>query len=568
MSKQLRRVQKEKNDKVKFSLDVQFLNLILKYTQCDYVQKSDIYKLKKFIAYTDPSLYTSDIEVSILLETLMNVTNLLIEDIQDIDLLKMRLEEKFPPGVDIINKINLQKNMLNPSECNQIRKMIATRVQYIEVFQQKDHLIRLLMDIDKDYKNSTSFFDIIQELKTAMGQLLVALQDSDVTQGVMKEFSFSDEEAANILDNMITKAKKPSAILQTGIRQLNAILSPGFHSGRLYTILGGSGKFKSGTLLNIADQIRLFNPQIVPVVNGIRKCILFITLENTIEETVERLYDMYSDLNSDLRDKSSKEIIDTLKNEGGFNIGKQGNGIDICFRYAGNLEISTAEIYTIVNDARNKGLEPIAIVLDYIKRIDSAHPSNGDERTRMSFVSKELKSIAQNFEIPVITAMQLNREGNSIIDAAVRDCKQDVARFVGSSSIGNAWDIIEDSDWVCLINLELQKSTGRMYLTFKRLKIRGKKIPMASEYFNHPFTNVKHIRLEPDVNLPAPISVVSLTNDLESINDGFVETSESNLYPESIGNKATNLESLHNKKKDSRSILNTLQGSNPTALFA
>ena len=155
MSKQLRRVQKEKNDKVKFSLDVQFLNLILKYTQCDYVQKSDIYKLKKFIAYTDPSLYTSDIEVSILLETLMNVTNLLIEDIQDIDLLRMRLEEKFPPGVDAINKINLQKNMLNPSECNQIRKMIATRVQYIEVFQQKDHLIRLLMDIDKDYKNST-----------------------------------------------------------------------------------------------------------------------------------------------------------------------------------------------------------------------------------------------------------------------------------------------------------------------------------------------------------------------------------------------------------------------------
>ena len=395
-----------------------------------------------------------------------------------------------------------------------------------------------------------------------MGELLVALQESDTSQGLLKEFSFSSSNAAELLSTILDKAKKPTSILQTGIRQLNAILSPGLHSGRLYTILGGSGKFKSGTLLNIADQVRLFNPQIIPVENGMRKAILFITLENSIEETVERLYDMYSDLTSELRDVTPQELIDTLKMEGNFAIGRDSEGIDILFRYAGNLEISTADVYTMINESRNKGYEPILVVLDYIKRIDSAHPSNGDERVRMSFVAKELKTIAQRYEIPVLTAMQLNREGNSIIDAAVRDSKQDVARFVGSSSIGNAWDIIEDSDWVCLINLELQKSTNRLFLTFKRLKIRGKKIPNASEYFNHPFTNIKNIRLVPDVNLDAPISIVSLTNDLESIDEGSNED-----LSQRGQNNLPNLQELNRQRKDSRSILSSLRGTSPDKLI-
>ena len=172
-----------------------------------------------------------------------------------------------------------------------------------------------------------------------------------------------------------------------------------------------------------------------------------------------------------------------------------------------------------MNNLNNKGFKPICIVLDYIKRIESAHSSNGDERVRMSFVAKELKTIAQYYQLPVITAMQLNREGNSIIDSAMRESKQDVARFVGSSSIGNAWDIIEDSDWVCLINLEMQKSTQRLFLTFKRLKIRGKKMPMATDYFNHPFTNAKNIRLESDVDKEGCLSIMSLANDLESIEE-------------------------------------------------
>lgn len=543
--------------KVKFNFDVQMLNALIQYTQCEYVARSNLYNLQKLFNYTEPDLYQQEVPIYIRICILQSILKSMIDlGLTSKDLIRSQLRQDFEPGVEVVDNLNFDKNRLNISECEYIAKFVSEKLQYIEIYQKKDSLINLLRKIDETADYNVSYYETITQIKDTVGALMVALQDNTQEQGLLREFAFSTSEAASLLNKMVTKAKQPSAILQTGIRQLNAILSPGFQSGRLYTIIGGSGKFKSGTLLNLTDQIRRFNPQIIPVENGLRKCVLFITLENSIEETVERLYDMYSGMDADLRNMSTEEVIDTLRNEGGFDF-RNGGGIDICFRYAGNLEISTADIYGIVTDMNNKGLAPICIVLDYIKRIDSAHNSNGDERVRMSFVAKELKTIAQYYQIPVITAMQLNREGNSIIDSAMRDSKQDVARFVGTSSIGNAWDIIEDSDWVCLINLELQKSSQRLFLTFKRLKIRGKKIPMASDYFNHPFVNAKNIRLEPDVDKESTISIMSLANDLESIDE-----EEDNKK-----NTLTNLQQKNREKKSSESILNSLKGVLPNNIL-
>lgn len=539
-------------NKVRFNFDVPILNALIKYTQCEYIARSELYSLKKLMDYTNSETYINEQAIYTRIITLKSIlTSMIDKNLTNRDLIESQMRIDYEPGLAVITDCGFDKNQLSVSECEYIAKFVNERLQYIEIYQKKDSLVSLLRKIDESADYNVSYFDTIQTLKNTMSELLSALQNSEQSQGLLQEFAFSETDACRILTNVVGKMKQPTAILQTGIRQLNAILAPGFQSGRLYTILGGSGKFKSGTLLNLADQIRRFNPQIIPYENGMRKCILFVTLENSIEETLERLYDMYSGMDADIRDTSPEEVIRTLRDEGSFamqsNIGI--NGIDIYFKYAGNLEISTSDIYAYVADLNNKGFQPIAIIVDYIKRIDSAHNSNGDERVRMSFVAKELKTIAQFYQIPVITAMQLNREGNSIIDAAMRDSKQDVARFVGASSIGNAWDIVEDSDWVALINLELQKSTQRLFLTFKRLKIRGKKLPNTVDYFNHPFVNAKNIRLDSDVDKPEPISIISLANDLESINE---EAQEKQAME--------NLQNRSRERRNSGSIVSSLRG--------
>ena len=510
-------------NKIKVKFDVPLLNSLIKYIRCEYVSQSSLSQLRKFMRFIDIDSYEYEEAIYPRLKTLDILTKAIIDDgIRDESLLRSYLEDQYPTGIQIIEQIGFDRNQLSSTECDYIANAIRIRVQTIAINLKKAELLETLDKLDAN-SFKPAYAELVEQVRRQMTELIGELQQNDSDQGLMKEFAFSMADAAALIDKIVKKAKRPASILQTGIRQLNSILSPGFQSGRMYCFLGGSGKFKSGTLLNIAEQIRRFNPQIPAYENGLRKCILFITLENSIEETVERIYDMYCETNGNMRDDDTQQVIDALRKNGGYEF-TATSGIDIFMKYAGNLEINTGEIHVYIKELREKGYMPICIILDYIKRIDSVHNSNGDERVRMSFVAKELKSIAQYYEIPMITAMQLNREGNSIIDAAMRESKQDVARFVGSSSIGNAWDIIEDSDWVCLINPEIQISTGMKFLTFKRLKIRGKSETTENgatpiDYFNHPFEIDRGIRLQSDVDKEHSVSVMSLATDLESIED-------------------------------------------------
>ena len=534
------------SNKIKVKFDVDLLNTLIKYVRCEYVGQTALSQLRKFIKYLDIDSYEYEEAIYPRLKTLDILTKAISEDgIRDDTLLRTHIKEQYSSGIDIIDQVGFDKNQLSSTECDYVTNAVRVRVQTIAISIKKNKLLDTLEKIDAS-SFTPSYAELVEDVRKQMTELITELQVTDNDQGLLKEFAFSMDEAAALIDRIVKKAKRPASILQTGIRQLNSILSPGFQSGRMYCFLGGSGKFKSGTLLNIAEQIRRFNPQIPAYENGMRKCILFITLENSIEETVERIYDMYCETNGNMRDDDTQQVIDALRKNGGYDF-TATSGIDIFMKYAGNLEINTGEIHVYIKELKEKGYVPICIILDYIKRIDSVHNSNGDERIRMSFVAKELKAIAQYYEIPMITAMQLNREGNSIIDAAMRESKQDVARFVGSSSIGNAWDIIEDSDWVCLINPEIQISTGQKFLTFKRLKIRGKSEVTESggnpiDYFNHPFDIEHGIKLQTDVDKDHTVSLISIATDLESIEEKENEFKE-------LPKKRPSLDDIKNSSK-------------------
>lgn len=82
-----------------------------------------------------------------------------------------------------------------------------------------------------------------------------------------------------------------------------------------------------------------------------------------------------------------------------------------------------------------------------------------------------------------------------------------------------------------MINPEIQISTGSKFLTFKRLKIRGKSETAEGtnnpiDYFNHPFEIDNGIRLQTDVDKEKTVSLISLATDLESIEDREMEFKE------------------------------------------
>ena len=521
MPKMIKKRQSLENKSVSMTFDVEMMDALIKYVRCEWVLQPQVSILYKLITQLNFDDYKYNPDILDRLKLLKVISKGISEDrITDDSVLKMFIRENLEDAEDILGKVNFEKNQLSQSDCEIMNKAVNERLQYLYIYQVKDDIVHSLNDFDN--VGFTSYYDIINEIKIKLSNLLTKLQNVSAPDELIRSFNFSGEDYLNLLTKIVTKAKKPSTILQSGIRQLNALLSPGFQSGELYLFLGGTGRFKSGTLWNIADQLRQFNPHVKPVEDGMRKVILFITLENTIYETIIRLFDMYNPTQKEIKELSVEEVAEILRDNGKF-VFTSEDGIDIEMRYYSDLEINCSDIRVLIHDLRNQGKKVIALILDYILKLDSIKEHYGDEKTRLSYAGRELRSVAQEFDIPVITAMQLNREGNGILESSMQENKEDIGRFIGNQYVGQCWDLIQEATWVCFVNLEMQKSTGKWFLSFKRTKIRGKKDLTAADYFNHPFSNDNGIRLEPDVNKPEPISVISLASDLVNIDDSNME---------------------------------------------
>lgn len=519
------------NQTVNIYFDSRMVDSLLKYIVADCVTTSELNNLRKLMEKVNLEDYrTNDVAKYNNLRLVQYVAEAKsIGTLQDTGAISTYVLDKCPDLAESLDVLNWDPTQMAPADARQISKSISEKLQYSIIMGMEDAILDLY-----DKLRNCGFYSMTQyttQLREILTRGLTSMQKTAISSGLIDEIDFSSMDGMDTLRTIVERAHRPGSVLSTGIKALNAILSPGFQSGRLYTFLGLTGGFKSGMLLNLADQIRQCNPRILMENDGKQKTILFVTMENSINETVERLYDMYSDDTANMSTDSYEKVVKILHDEGGYQFGEtilddHGNEIDpkddkkfisIQFVYKANLSISTGDLYTMIQSQEDQGKEVICLILDYIKRIDSVNDWFGDERIRLGNVAQELKSLAEYFQIPVITAQQVNREGNAIVDAAMRENKQDVLQFVGSANIGSSWAIAEESDWMAILNRERQKNTNQLYLTIKRVKIRGKSDAKALDYFNHPFTNEKCIRLAMDYDKPFSLSKRSLASTLESV---------------------------------------------------
>lgn len=530
-----------KAEKMDLQLNVDMADLLLEYAISNKPSRNHQANLKQLLDVIDMDVYKSSYEIKDRLYLTRSILDLkLNEEITKIALLKEQCKQNNPDLVELINSITWSNSSLQSADLKIINRWIEEHMQFYYFYIEMPAIVNIWESCMKQGFNMN--VDALNEVNDRMNRLIVKMKNTEISTGILRQFNFAAPNVADMIKFTVEKAQKPSAILQTGIRSLNAILGPGFRGGKLYTILGMSGKFKSGTLLNLADQITKFNPSLEKVVNGKRNTLLFITMENSIEETIERLYGMYADETDNYMNSTPEQVIEVLRTKGKFIINDEtSDGIAIEIRYYANMEINTADLYRIIDDMENNNQHVIGLILDYIKRINSVYQHHGDETVRVTYVAKELKTLALTYDIPVITAQQINRMGNATVDAAMRNDKHDLIRYVGNSDIGGAWSVIEESDWVAIINLEKHVKTDKLYLTIKRTKNRsGKSDVTMMDYFNHPFTNDRSLKLMTDVDKDASVSILSLSSDLNSV-DLSEESSDAQSRPvtESFKDKAS-----------------------------
>ena len=429
-------------------------------------------------------------------------------------------------------------NIIPEPEAKGVLKLVSEALQfgYFNAFREEYEKIVKEMETDNP-RNFKALADKMFEISQHVMDI------KHTTSFVADKHSFSTADIDSVRESLkitISSLSGVSNIFKTGIKRLNTLLSPGFMNGRVYVFLGLPASGKSLILLKSALDIRKYNTDYQQKTPSMKPCVLYITMENTFIETIERVWNMSFDesitnvTEEEALEKLSQELgIEYVTNDdkvessslGGLedllNKKDEHMNIEIVMKYYSYREIGTDYIYTIIQDLRDENMEVCALVFDYIKRIKPATPVADNVKMELNRVINELKAISVIFDIPVITAHQMNRSAAAIVDHATRQSQGDVTKMVGREHVGDAWEIIETADWSAVLNIEYKPGTDDKYMIInvvKRRRIDNNEADFAQyTYLAHPFSKKNGLRLIDDYHLDKVLSLRSLVTDIDSV---------------------------------------------------
>lgn len=500
-------------DKIPLKLSIDMLNMILAYIISDStnISRGSLMNIRKLFKIMDQRLYEVDYQLIARFKFIKRALSAKLDDYMEnpVAIMESCRSAKYADVEDgIIEDVMDMK--LRANDLKYVSNTISDKLSYSFLYKYKNPIGNLIMKLENgEYE---SFKNLKKEFKKQLGALLTEIRKAENLEESDSLFSLTEEMFDTVVSKTVTKLQSESNQLRTNVMALNETLNGGYMSTRVYLWLGLSGGFKSGSLLNQAYQIKQANLRYKCKDPLKRPAILYVTQENSVFETVDRLFSLCvaEDTKDRLKNYKIQDAIRLLRTKGKLKLTKDNN-IDILVMYKPAGSIDTSDIRSEIENLAEEGVEVMCLIHDYIKKIRSVTPAK-EMRHELGYIVDEFKSIAVDFDIPVLLANQLNRDASKTVDAAIECNKTDLARFLGSGNVSEAWTTIENADWVGIINRERVVSTNTLYWTVKRLKIRDGSDD-SIDYFNHPF-NSNEFGLIEDVPLGKSLSKRSLAESL------------------------------------------------------
>ena len=424
------------------------------------------------------------------------------QNIKNVDLILDAMRDE-GEDKDIIEAIEFMKN--NPTistqaECNKLCRKLADYIKYALILKAKEPFIKALDIIDDDDEN---LHDSIEKLYELAQQIAKAYQQVNV-QSVIHSFDTAYIDAMKIAVADAKEARSPDKCIITGIRGLNNLLSPGYLGGCLYIYAALPGNYKSGILLKSHVDTLKYNEHIKNTTNGKTPISMYISMENTMAQTIRRLWSVLFPT-ADISSFTIDEITEMINNE------LTAKGMRSVILYYGYREKSTKDLDAIIRSYNTEDSEVVAVYLDYIKRIRPGRTDiavTSSEKSELHAIMNELKNIAAELNIPIVSGHQLNREAARQVDDIVKAGgfnKTDQA--MGRANVSVAWEVMEVADWMALMNIE---NNGEVkYLMIKAVKQRDldNNSDNSVQAIRHPFISVQSFGLKDDIMENVSVSV-------------------------------------------------------------
>jgi replicative DNA helicase len=342
------------------------------------------------------------IEVQSKLNCLKQILKQLIDGKSvDSSIESVTLSEKFNDHKDFI-EFKTDED-LTDAEFEEIVRQVRLRKKLKSLFSNYDDIKNLVEAVDNLTFDSAD--ELISDYERVVRTLYTNFMEvnREITIEAAASLDLMRDDYHHVL-NMILKKYEEGNSTPTGFNIFdNEVMNGGFEPSRLYVFGGGSGAGKS-TFLNNS----IIKSAQMPNISGKKRVYIYVTLENTIEESLMRTY-------QPLFDKSKVEMLLDIKK--GTDVKQkivnelEKTNSTIIMKYYPGQSISPMDLVSVLDEAVEEyGKDTIVgLYVDYLDLL-KADLHNELYRLELSQITLALKTLAVEYNIPVITATQLKRE--------------------------------------------------------------------------------------------------------------------------------------------------------------
>jgi len=307
---------------------------------------------------------------------------------------------------------------------------LRSRKKLISIYKNKEKLHHFLQVIEEE--SFEGIDNLVDQYETMVKSMFIDLMEESRTGSIesVSQVDFDDADHSNILQQ-IASCYDPTKSITTGYYELDAIMNGGFEPTRVYIVAAPSNVGKTNFLINFS-----LNAALQPSDN--LKTFLFITLENLVHENLIRMYcKLFQKTAYDTiqRVRSGFDIIDEIKKK------LETSNSRLVMKYYPAHSISPVDVMVDLDELQERYDTPVkALYVDYLDLMRS-DISTKDQlyRLELAFITLSLKTLSIKYNIPTITASQLNRGAYSLYEeASLENMSESIKK-------------VEHSDWVGLL---------------------------------------------------------------------------------------------------------------------
>mgnify|MGYP001405317316 FL=1 len=315
---------------------------------------------------------------------------------------------------------NLKKE-LTDDKLSAYIETIKNKKKVLEVFHNKKDFVELFEKLENGNVEQDS--EVISKWRKAVAKAHENLLEIDRNETILKasQLNLSKDSYEGVFKE-IDKQISGSQVIPSGFRSLDDYVFSmgGFESRRLYLIGGSSGIGKSMFLINLLVNAIKGTTEFVNDNNNKVRTFVYITAENLLDETFIRFYcclteTPYSLLMKEFascrHDKARLyELFNSIQNKVKSLL--EAKNVNVIFKYVTSFLTSVYDIENVIVSLKEE-YNLNCLYLDYLDLLCSGQ-KYAEYRRELASVTQQLKNLAVHFDMPIITATQLNRQGYDV----------------------------------------------------------------------------------------------------------------------------------------------------------